>query len=99
LGAHPTDDGVVVRAYKPDALAVRVLPEVGETVDLDRINPAGVFEGLMTGAELPLRYRLEVEYTSGTFTIGDPYRFLPSLGELDLYLAGEGRHEELYGRL
>jgi 1,4-alpha-glucan branching enzyme len=32
-------------------------------------------------------------------TIKDPHTFSPTLGELDLYLAGEGRHEELYERL
>src|SRR5260370_39327126 len=26
----------------------------------------------------------------------DPYRFLPQLSEYDLYLIGEGRHEELW---
>ena len=26
----------------------------------------------------------------------DPYRFLPTLGEVDLHLIGEGRHEELW---
>ena len=26
----------------------------------------------------------------------DPYRYLPTLGEFDLYLIGEGRHEELW---
>ncbi|MFI1851178.1 1,4-alpha-glucan branching enzyme [Streptomyces sp. NPDC020480] len=29
----------------------------------------------------------------------DPYRFLPALGELDLHLIGEGRHEELWRAL
>jgi 1,4-alpha-glucan branching enzyme len=100
LGAHPADGGVVVRAYRPDAVAIRVVPEDGEPVELDRIHPAGVFEGALAGAELPFRYRLEVEYADGnSFSLVDPYRFLPALGELDLYLAGEGRHEELYGRL
>ena len=36
---------------------------------------------------------------SDTFTIDDPYSFLPTLGELDLHLIAEGRHEELYDRL
>jgi 1,4-alpha-glucan branching enzyme len=100
LGAHPTGDGVVVRAYRPDAVAVRAVPEGGEPVDLDRIHAGGVFEGTVRDGELPLRYRLEVDYADGnSFSLDDPYRFLPSLGELDLYLAGEGRHEELYGRL
>ena len=29
----------------------------------------------------------------------DPYRFLPTVGELDLHLVGEGRHEELWEKL
>ena len=35
----------------------------------------------------------------GTITIEDPYRFLPTIGELDVHLLGEGRHEELWERL
>ena len=30
--------------------------------------------------------------------IDDPYRHLPTLGEMDLHLIGEGRHEELWQR-
>ena len=37
--------------------------------------------------------------TRGTFTIDDPYAFEPTLGELDLHLIGEGRHEQLYEKL
>ncbi|MEE1830214.1 glycogen-branching enzyme, partial [Streptomyces sp. SP17KL33] len=29
----------------------------------------------------------------------DAYRFLPAIGELDLYLIGEGRHEQLWRAL
>ena len=28
--------------------------------------------------------------------VDDPYRFLPTLGEIDLHLIGEGRHEQLW---
>ncbi len=100
LGAHHASDGVLVRAYRPDATAVRVLPAEGEAAELERIHPGGLFAGVVAGATLPLRYRLEVDYPDGdTFTLDDPYRFMPTLGELDLYLAGEGRHEELYAKL
>ena len=62
-----------------------------------RSTQAGVFEGVIEGAELPLRYELEVDYgAGGTFTQPDPYAFTPTLGELDLHLIGEGRHEQLY---
>src|SRR5215472_6089646 len=32
-------------------------------------------------------------------TIKDPHTFAPTLGDIDLYLLGEGRHEQLYERL
>ena len=42
-------------------------------------------------------YRLEVTYDDGhTHTVDDPYRFLPTLGEMDLHLINEGRHEQLW---
>ncbi|MBV8081133.1 MAG: 1,4-alpha-glucan branching enzyme, partial [Actinobacteria bacterium] len=97
LGAHPAKKGVVVRAYRPEAERVRVLPD---DVEAELKDPAGLWEALLPGKELPLDYELEVSYPDGnTFTIRDPYAFLPTLGELDLHLAGEGRHEELYEKL
>jgi 1,4-alpha-glucan branching enzyme len=100
LGAHPAPDGVVIRAYRPAACAITALVHGGERVELEQIHAGGVFEGLAPGAELPMGYRLEVDYgDAGTFTIDDPYSFLPTLGELDLHLIGEGRHEELYEKL
>jgi len=100
LGAHPVDGGVVVRAFRPAAKKVSVKPAKGKTRELAQIHPAGIFEGTLDGAELPLRYKLKVDYGSDEkFTLEDPYAFSPTLGELDLHLIGEGRHEELYDRL
>ncbi len=101
LGPHQADGGVIVRAYRPGAASVAVRLEDGErTQQLEQIHPGGVFEGLIEGAELPFRYRLEVDYgPGGAFTVDDPYAYPPTLGELDLHLMGEGRHEELYDRL
>jgi 1,4-alpha-glucan branching enzyme len=99
LGAHPHDGGVVVRAFRPAASAVRVLLDGDGSVPLEPVHPGGVFEGVVAGAELPLEYRLEVDYPEGTVTVDDPYRFGPTIGELDLHLIGEGRHQELWERL
>jgi 1,4-alpha-glucan branching enzyme len=100
LGAHASDGGVVVRAFRPAAESVTARPERGEPVTLERTHPAGLFEGRLAGAELPLRYELEVAYPGGhTFTLRDPYAFLPTLSDVDLHLAGEGRHEEIYAKL
>ena len=78
-----------------------MVPDAGKTVKLEPIHPAGVFEGKLPGATLPLSYRYEVDYGSGggKVTADDPYRFLPTIGELDLHLVGEGRHEQLWERL
>ncbi|HEV2753126.1 MAG TPA: alpha-amylase family glycosyl hydrolase, partial [Solirubrobacteraceae bacterium] len=106
LGAHPRAEGevdgsgVVVRAWRPEAAKVTVLPEDGAAVELRAGDEAGLFEGEVPGLGLPLRYRLEVAYPDGsTFTVEDPYRFPPTIGDVDLHLAGEGRHERLYGAL
>ncbi|HVP01820.1 MAG TPA: 1,4-alpha-glucan branching protein GlgB [Solirubrobacteraceae bacterium] len=100
LGAHPLPGGVVVRAFRPEAAAVQVLPEGGPPVELACRHPAGVFEGELPGAQLPLRYELRVSHQDGTVvTIRDPYSFAPTLGELDLHLIGEGRHETLHEHL
>jgi 1,4-alpha-glucan branching enzyme len=107
LGAHPVDPdrgGLVIRAFRPAACAITAHadPGAGETqaVELIQIHPGGVFEGVIEEAELPLPYRLEVDYgDAGAYTIHDPYSFLPTLGELDLYLIGEGRHEQTYDKL
>ena len=100
LGAHEVNGGVVIRALRPAALSVSVKPTKGKAVTLTQVHPAGVFEGTIDGAKLPLRYKLKVDYgDAGKFTLDDPYSFEPTLGELDLHLIGEGRHEELYDKL
>ncbi len=100
LGAHPIDEGVVIRALRPAASTVTALFDDGNRHELQLIHPGGVFEGVIEGVELPLHYLLEVGYgRAGTFTIEDPYAFTPTLGDLDLHLIGEGRHEELYEKL
>src|SRR6266568_1822108 len=54
-----------VRAYRPDAVAMRVvLEKVGDgsatRVEMTRIHPAGVFEGSVP--KDTARYRLEADY-------------------------------------
>jgi 1,4-alpha-glucan branching enzyme len=96
LGAHAAGDGVVVRALRPEADRVVVKPHA---VELRHVG-GGVFEGVVEGASLPLDYELEARYPNGdVVTARDPYTFLPTLGELDLHLFAEGRHETIYEKL
>ncbi|MFD4686959.1 1,4-alpha-glucan branching protein GlgB [Streptomyces sp. NPDC058461] len=93
LGAHPVTGGVAVRVFRPYALAVTVV--AGELRAELHADGDGFFSGLLPLSEVPA-YRLSVAYEGTVVETEDPYRFLPTLGELDLHLIGEGRHEELW---
>jgi 1,4-alpha-glucan branching enzyme len=99
LGAHLTGAGWVVRTLRPDAVAVAVVDEDGTRYRAQQLHPGGIYE-----AQLPAQpgdYRVEVVYDDGqggqnVYTVDDPYRWLPTLGELDQHLIREGRHERLW---
>jgi 1,4-alpha-glucan branching enzyme len=94
LGQHAVDDGFVIRALRPLAAAVTAVRADGTRVPLEHVAD-GVWQGFV---EAPAQaYVLESEYADGpTWTAEDPYRFVSSFGEIDLYLWGEGRHEQLW---
>ena len=92
--------GVAIRAYRPGAAAVTAKLDDGTEAELAEVHPGGIFEGHVGERELPLSYTLNVDYGDhGSYEINDPYAFLPTIGDLDLHLIGEGRHEELYEKL
>jgi 1,4-alpha-glucan branching enzyme len=92
LGVHHVPEGVVARALRPGATAVAVMA-ADKRFDLDRVAD-GLFAGELP--EHPGDYRLEIEYGDQAVEVDDPYRWLPTVGELDLHLIGEGRHERLW---
>jgi 1,4-alpha-glucan branching enzyme len=89
-----------VRAFRPAATSVRVLPQRGEPIELELTHRAGVFEATLPRRRTLRHYRLEVGYPGAEpVVVRDAYSFAPSLGELDLHLIGEGRHEQLWDAL
>jgi 1,4-alpha-glucan branching enzyme len=101
LGAHLGEDGsVTIRTLKHLATGVTAITPVG-AIPL-RHESHGVWVAAVPATDdggVP-DYRLEVEYGDGHMVrIDDPYRFMPTLGELDIYLIGEGRHEQLWKAL
>ncbi|MBB4933662.1 1,4-alpha-glucan branching enzyme [Lipingzhangella halophila] len=100
LGAHPGADGLTLRALHPTATSVHAVLPDGQRVELDHIHK-GVFATTLAHPEPGAPdYRLAVHYPdAGEITMDDPYRHPPTLGELDLHLIGEGRHEELWRAL
>ncbi len=100
LGLHPTADGLVVRAFRPDAERMFLVPPEGEPLPMRLLHPAGVFERFVAGAAIPFAYRLEARFADGSsLRLRDPYAFLPTLGDLDRHLLSEGQHERLYEKM
>ena len=107
LGAHAASreegkrrvDGLVVRAYHPDAVGIDCLPADGDPVPMECVAD-GVFVAFVPGAAFPFAYRLRLRFANGdSWLRDDPYRFAPTLGPLDLHLFGEGRHRQLWRML
>ncbi|MGE3284967.1 MAG: 1,4-alpha-glucan branching protein GlgB [Pseudonocardia sp.] len=98
LGAHVHPDGTVVRVLRPHADEVHAVLGAGTPQEqrhpLVRVHDAGLFSGVVPGP--PSDYRLAVRYGERVDVVDDPYRWLPSLGEVDLHLIAEGRHERLW---
>jgi 1,4-alpha-glucan branching enzyme len=108
LGAHPGADGFVIRTLRPFAAKVEVVLAGDRRFPMEHVH-LGVFAAVLPydsgpdGAPAgPPAYRIATAYpeadgsTGPEFVTDDPYRHLPTLGEFDLHLIGEGRHEELW---
>ena len=105
LGMHTLADGtgVVVRALVPDAAKVEIQPvrEKGmPALKLTRLHKAGLFEGVTTEATRVYAYDLVITDQQGRVRrTRDPYSFLPTLGEADLFLFGKGDERRIYEKL
>jgi 1,4-alpha-glucan branching enzyme len=97
LGAHPGPDGVIIRALRPLATSVTLVLEDGRRVPMTHLHQ-GIFTVTLPEEKVP-DYRIAASYAGSQAeetVVDDPYRYLPTLSEFDLYLIGEGRHEELW---
>jgi len=107
LGMHPVTHqgkrGLVVRVLLQDALTCDVVdhqhdPEL--RFPMEKINEFGVFEVFIPDRPEVFRYRLRVEKGNGEIRqFYDPYRFLPTLSNQDLYLFNEGTEHRVYQKL
>jgi len=101
LGMHEEDGEFVVRTFLPgDARRVQAVSVGGYSLgDLAPVNSDGLFAGIVSASEV-VPYRLRVVWDDATVAeVEDPYRFPPTLGEMDLHLFGEGNHHRLYDKL
>ena len=93
LGPHQYRGAVTVRVLRPMADSVTVVTEHG-SIQLDH-EFRGIWCGVIPVQQVP-NYSIEVQYGADLVPADDPYRFLPTLGEIDLHLVHEGRHEQLW---
>jgi len=96
LGLHAAElygtRGTIVRAFHPDAAGCELLRPDNSPAAMVPLGE-GLFAVFVPHVEPPFAYRLRFHFDSaGTWERDDPYRFLPTLGDLDLHLFGEGTH-------
>lgn len=91
-GPHAYADGLIVRAYLPDAKGADLVDHGGAVLETMRDQGSGLFVG-----ELPVQqpYRLRIRWDAAIEETEDVYGFGPVLGETDIYLFSEGSHWEL----
>ena len=105
LGMHPFGDGsgLVVRAFLAHAASVRIVPtheKSKPSFKLQKLDPSGLFEGVTRAATQVYAYDLVITDHEGRASqTRDPYSFLPTLGETDLYLFGQGNELRIYEKL
>jgi len=95
LGVHARAGGRWrVCTFQPGARTVTLIdPAVGEPLaELTRLHDDGVFATEIAGPR-PADYRFRVQWADGNESVlDDPYRFGEVLGEMDVWLLGEGSH-------
>lgn len=107
LGMHPLlrnrSQGVVVRAFVSGAKSCDVIEldaQPAKAHALKQVAPEGVFEAFISKRPAVFRYQLRVTYGNGEIRqFYDPYSFLPTLGDQDLYLFNEGNEHRIYEKL
>jgi 1,4-alpha-glucan branching enzyme len=104
LGMHALGDGagVVVRVFHPHAAQIQAVPvheKNKPAIKLTQVRP-GLFEGMTTEAKSVYAYDLFITLDNGTkVQTRDSYSFLPTLGETDLFLFGQGNERRIYEKL
>src|SRR5579872_4778067 len=100
LGMHKLGNGggVVIRAFAPDASEVEAVPTLEKDKPSVRLRHlrAGLFEGAAKASDI-YAYDLVITGADGKKTqLRDGYSFLPTLGDTDLYLFGQGNEHRIY---
>ena len=93
--------GVIVRAFVREAAECAVIDvATGAAWPMTRIAAEGLFAVFIPGRPEVFRYQLRATRADGASRqFHDPYSFLPTLGDQDLYLFNEGNEHRIYEKL
>jgi len=93
-GVRPTGGLDRQRQNGPDSPIPSQLP-----IEAEKIHRDGFFCATVPNATRDLAYQLRLTNWHGSdTTLGDPYRYGPIMGEVDLHLFGEGQHWKIYDK-
>ncbi len=98
LGPHRDGASLVIRAWQPGAASVTLVVEGGRAVAMRPVGGDGLFATRLRRTTAP-RYRFEVTRDGASTPPPTRTASRPTLGELDLYLIGEGTHRRLWDAL
>jgi len=95
--------GLIARAFLSGADTCEVVDistENGPRYELKKLSDDGFFEGFIEGRDTVFPYRLRVRAANKErHQFYDPYSFLPTIGDSDLYLFNEGTERMVYNKL
>jgi 1,4-alpha-glucan branching enzyme len=98
-GSENVEGESVARVFYPGATAVTLIGRDGQKTALIKVHADGLFETAVPDSFPinPDEYTVEAVFSDGrSHSYSDPYAFAPTLGEVDLYLLGQGEHLEAY---
>ncbi len=107
LGMHQGRDVndrncLYIRTFQPQAAEIEVIrTDTNESLgQMRRVHQHGLFQLDISDeiAFFPYVFNIKL-YNGEIYRSEDVYRFWPVLGELDLYLYGEGNHWQIYDKL
>ena len=103
---HPYKKGkrtsLIVRAYLHDAKYCKLIDVADDSkrYDLERLSEDGLFEGVIEGRNEVFNYQLHIERYNGEIRqFSDPYSFLPTLSDDDIYLFSEGKDHFVHHKM
>ena len=98
LGVHAGPGGTHARVLIPGAERAEAFDLNGRRLGaLTRVDGRGLFEGKLSGAPRPVKYK--AQGYGAQWWVTDPYSFGPVLGPVDDFLIAEGTHLRLYDKM